>query len=151
MIRIEGSRSRSVGQSIGKLQTTSSLNRLSTAPAELRSRGITAAALSTEHFDWFWWAPVERCGSNGNATSSAEFCIQWITVPATWTRDSARRGRLYITGNSLERRVAAPSAKLYSFGETRMTLGAHYDDQRRRMRAMPAVETASTRRRQLIV
>jgi hypothetical protein len=50
----------------------------------------------------------------------------------------------------LKRRVTAPAAKLHTFSKARMTLRTHHHDERRRMRAMPAVETASARWCQLI-
>ena len=141
------------------LTVGSSCNWLSTAPTESRSGRITAAACSTKDFHRLWWTPVERRSSDWNSTAAAEFCVGGITVPAARARDAAggsrarrtqRRG-IHLRRDWLKRRVTAPAAELYSFSKTRMTLRTHHDDQRRRMSTMPAVETASTRRRQLIV
>ena len=50
----------------------------------------------------------------------------------------------------LKCRVAAAAAELHTFRKTRVTLRAHHHHQRRRMSAVFAVETPTTRRRQLI-
>ena len=142
-----------------KVDARSSSNWLSTAPTESRSGRITAAARSTKDFDGLWRTPVERRSSDGNSTAAAEFCVGGITVPAARTCNAGRCGRarrtqrrgVHLRRDRLKRRVTAPAAKLHTFCKTRMTLGTHHDNQRRRMSTVPAVETAATRRRQLIV
>ena len=148
-----------VAQIIGKPQTISSLNRLSTAATELRPGRITAAARSAKHFDGLWRTPVERRGSDRNPTASAKSCTGGITVTAAWTRDSgwfgsarrAQRCGVNLSRDWLKRRVSAPATKLHSFSETRVTLGAHHDDERRRVYPMLTVETSAARGSQLIV
>ena len=140
------------------LSARSSSNWLSTAAAEFRSGRITAAAGSTKDFDGLWRTPVERRRSDGNPTAAAEFCVGEISVPAARTRDATGRRRargtqrrgINLRRDGLKRRVTAPAAKLHSFRKTRVALRTHHDDERRRMSTMPAVETASARRRQLI-
>ena len=77
-----GSASFVAAQIIGKVQTTSSSNRLSAAPAEFGARRIAAVAAATEDFDRFGWTPVKGSGSDGNAAASAELCSRRIALPA---------------------------------------------------------------------
>ena len=146
-------------QIIGKPQTISSFNRLSAAATEFGSGRITAAARSAKHFDRLRRTPIERRGPNRNATAPAKFCAGRISVTAAWTRNfgwrrragrTQRRG-VYLSRDWLKGRVSAPATKLYSFSETRMTLGTHYDDERRGVSPMLAVETSAARGSQLIV
>ena len=154
-----GSASFVAAQIIGKERMGSSADRLSTAAAEFCACRITAATAATEHFDRSWRTPVERGSSDWNAAATAELRVRSITLPASWTRHSARRGcpgrtygrRLNFTRDWLKSRIPTTPAELHSFSKPRVTLGAHHNNQRLGIStSMPAIETAALRRCQLI-
>ena len=121
-----GSASFVAAQIIGKVQTTSSSNRLSAAPAEFSARRITAVATATEDFNRLGWTPVKGSSSDGNTAASAKLRTSRIALPAACASDTDRRRRVQFARDGLKRRVAAATAKLHALGETRMTFCTHH-------------------------